>query len=56
MTPALNRPLKRVNSTVYPSLLLLEVALAVAPPNSAPVSDACAAALRAFYSAPQRGR
>jgi predicted neutral ceramidase superfamily lipid hydrolase len=24
--------------------------------NSAPVSDACAAALRAFYSAPQRGR
>jgi hypothetical protein len=25
-------------------------------PNSAPVSDACAAALRAFYSAPQRER
>jgi hypothetical protein len=24
--------------------------------NSALVSDACAAALRAFYSAPQRGR
>jgi hypothetical protein len=26
------------------------------PPNSALVSDACAAALRAFFSAPQRGR
>jgi hypothetical protein len=26
------------------------------PPNGALVSDACAAALRAFYSAPQRGR
>jgi hypothetical protein len=25
-------------------------------PNSALVSDACAAALRAFYSAAQRGR
>ena len=26
------------------------------PSNCAPVSDACAAALRAFYSAPQRER
>ena len=26
------------------------------PPNSALVTDACAAALRAFYSAAQRGR
>jgi hypothetical protein len=25
-------------------------------PNSALVSDVCAAALRAFYNAPQRGR
>jgi len=25
-------------------------------PNNALVSDACATALRAFYSAPQRGR
>ena len=26
------------------------------PPNNALVSDVCAAALRAFYNAPQRGR
>jgi hypothetical protein len=26
------------------------------PPNSALVTDACAAALRAFFSAAQRGR
>ena len=30
--------------------------LRASTPNSALVSDACATALRAFYSAPQRGR